>query len=344
MYITRPVQLSDVDQFLEISKLTGSGFTSLSIPEKEIIELIETSVTFFNKPVQSPKREIYILVLEDIQQQKIIGMSAIKTGTGYQKPYFNFRIFKSTQYSSVANKYFDLDLMVLVNDFGHSSEICMLFVHPDYRSHGSGHLISQSRYMLIAEDPDRFNQRIISELRGVINKEGNSPFWNSVGQIFFDMRFDEADLLNANTDNQFIIDLMPKYPIYIDLLPDSVKEVIGKPHPKGVGALKLLEKEGFLYENVIDIFDAGPLVSCQKERIRTVKESFISDVKPVSSDQISQKFGDHEMHQGLISNLSFQEFRTIFSEIYLKDGIAYLKAEVYDRLNLDQKARLWVRK
>lgn len=65
---------------------------------------------------------------------------------------------------------------------------------------------------------------------------------------------------------------MPRYPIYTALLPEEARAVIGKPHDTGVPALKLLEREGFIYEGYIDIFDGGPTVFAYIDNIRTVQQ------------------------------------------------------------------------
>jgi arginine N-succinyltransferase len=75
------------------------------------------------------------------------------------------------------------------------------------------------------------------------------------------------------TDNQFILDLMPKFPIYADLLPEAARAVIGQAHADGAAARRLLEWEGFRYADVVDIFDAGPLLVAPRDSIRTKRES-----------------------------------------------------------------------
>jgi arginine N-succinyltransferase len=64
---------------------------------------------------------------------------------------------------------------------------------------------------------------------------------------------------------------MPKYPIYIPLLPLSVQAVIGRVHYETVPALNLLLAEGFVQTTEVDIFDAGPLVRATLAEVRTVK-------------------------------------------------------------------------
>jgi arginine N-succinyltransferase len=120
--------------------------------------------------------------------------------------------------------------------------------------------------------PARFETEVIAEMRGVLDAEGRSPFWQAIGQHFFDMPFARADLLSA-ADKQFIADLMPEHPIYIPMLPPEVQAVIGQVHEETRPALKLLEQEGFGFGGMVDIFDGGPLVRCRREQIRTIRDS-----------------------------------------------------------------------
>jgi len=159
-----------------------------------------------------------------------------------------------------------------VNEYAGASEVGALFVRPEHRG-GAGRALAQTRYMLIAAEPTRFAEVIVSELRGVVEPDGRSPFWEALGRHFFRMNFAEADALSAAGDNQFILDLMPKYPIYVDLLPEAARSAIGQAHPEGLGAKRLLLEEGFRYDRVVDIFDGGPLVSTSRDALRTVREA-----------------------------------------------------------------------
>jgi arginine N-succinyltransferase len=107
---------------------------------------------------------------------------------------------------------------------------------------------------------------------------GNAPFWDALAGKFFGMSFPEADDFNAVHGTQFIADLMPRTPIYVALLPDSAKQVIGHPHPSGRPALKMLENEGFVYDRYVDIFDGGPTVIAPTDQIRTIRDSTFETV------------------------------------------------------------------
>jgi arginine N-succinyltransferase len=87
------------------------------------------------------------------------------------------------------------------------------------------------------------------------------------------MTFPEADEFNAIHGTQFIADLFPKTPIYVSMLPESARAVMGQPHPTGKAALKMLENEGFVWDCYVDIFDGGPTVTARTDTIRTIREA-----------------------------------------------------------------------
>ena len=101
---------------------------------------------------------------------------------------------------------------------------------------------------------------IIAEMRGVSDEEGHSPFWQWLQEHFFTIDFPTADHLIGIGNKVFISELMPKHPIYANLLGKEAQEVIGQVHEKTKPALKLLEKEGFEHRGYVDLFDAGPTV------------------------------------------------------------------------------------
>jgi arginine N-succinyltransferase len=161
----------------------------------------------------------------------------------------------------------------LTTDLEGSSEVGGLFLHPQARAGGWGALLARSRYLFIKQHRARFGDRTLAELRGVLDEAGNSPFWDALAGRFFGMTFPEADQFNAMHGTRFIGDLMPKTPIYVSLLADSAKPVMGQPHPSGRPALRMLEEEGFNFDRYIDIFDGGPTVVARTDQIRTIRES-----------------------------------------------------------------------
>src|SRR5690606_18791850 len=88
----------------------------------------------------------------------------------------------------------------------------------------------------------------------------------------------DADYFNAINGNQFIADLMPKHPVYIAMLSEDARSVIGVPHPSGRAAMRMLENEGFAYEGYVDIFDGGPTMIARTDSVKSIREAHCGTV------------------------------------------------------------------
>lgn len=326
MLIVRPATSADVDDLVALSRLAGSGFTSLAVSEEELKERLHKSEKSFKLKGDKSGDYVYLLMLEDSETGEVVGVSAVKSQIGIDKPFFSFKLLNIVQSSSAANRRFNMEVMLLVNEYSGASEVGTLFVKSKMRGTGAGRLISQARYLLIAAAPERFNNTVISELRGQVDETGYSPFWEALGRRFFKMDFNEADSITAGADNQFITDLMPKYPIYTDLLEEEAQKVIGECHPDGVAAMRLLEHEGFRYDKCVDIFDGGPTVAAPRDQIRTVEGSRVYSVA-----QIEEYTGGD---RAILSNDRVGDFRAIFSKVKTDGESITLPQDVCDALSV----------
>lgn len=335
-YVMRPARLDDFDALMTLAEESGPGFTSLPVHEGIIRERLAKSEKSFSGDLDQPQYGKYLMMMVNHETGEVGGCSAVKAGTGIDQPFFNYRVITVAQASQAADRRHDMDALILTNEFVGFTEVGTLFLRPAHRGGGAGRLAAQSRYLFMASCPDRFGDMVLAELRGVVDAKGRTPFWDAIGQHFFQMSFTEADILSAVTDNQFILDLMPKYPIYVDLLPPEAREVIGRCHADGVGALKLLEWEGFRFERTVDIFDGGPLVAAPRKLIRTIRESRL--VKLVE--------GEADGETGLVSNDHFNDIRVSLIDGASRGDDEFVTSKaVLDRLRLPSgsTARLWLR-
>jgi arginine N-succinyltransferase len=335
-YVMRAAGPADLEGFMQLREIAGAGFTSLMLDDKAMASRLDFSQTSFASPSETSGKERYFIALEHIETGAIAGCCAVKSTIGETPPFFNFRLITEAQSSAVVNRRFDMQVLIGVNDFTGCTEVGSLFVRPEHRAHGVGRALAQCRYMLMATAPKRFHEQVVSELRGVVSPEGVSPFWEAVGRHFFRMDFDEADALSATTDNQFILDLTPQHPIYVDLLPKEARDVIGKVHKDGEGARKLLEWEGFSFSNVVDIFDGGPLVSARRDHIRTLRESRRATVQPTAIGETGSR--------ALIATPHINTFRCVSARATLADGVAKVDPAVLAALNLEagEEALIWM--
>jgi arginine N-succinyltransferase len=190
-------------------------------------------------------------------------------------------------------------------------EVGSLFLSPQYRGGGNGRLLSLARFLFMADHLEYFDPVVISELRGVCDEAGRSPFWDAVGHHFFNIDYPSADYLSM-VDKKFIADLMPRHPIYTPLLPFSAQAVIGKVQPETEPALAMLRDEGFELNDVVDIFDAGPVVKCELKQIRAIRESRTALVEQIAFN--SEKAHGTAVGQRIITN-THQDFRACFGTI-----------------------------
>jgi arginine N-succinyltransferase len=161
--------------------------------------------------------------------------------------------------------------------------------------------------MLMAQHPERFAPDVIAELRGVIDEKGESPFWNDIGAHFFGMSYDEADQLCGKGSNQFITELMPKHPIYTNLLSVEARKSLGRPHQATKRAMELLLAEGFEYESLIDIFDAGPLVRARIDQIKSVR-----NVRQANVVQLEESVPVEVETSMILANRSLDRIRIVY--------------------------------
>ena len=164
-------------------------------------------------------------------------------------------------------------MLTLSTDLEGASEVGGLFLHPGERAGGLGLLLARSRYLFIRAHRARFGDRILAELRGVIDEAGGSPFWDGLAGKFFGMNFQDADQFNAVHGHQFIADLMPKHPIYTAMLSETARAAIGMPHPSGRAAMRMLENEGYAFERYIDIFDGGPTMTAMTDNVKSIRDA-----------------------------------------------------------------------
>jgi len=272
-YLIRPARSEDFGAIYKMAKLTGGGFTNLPADRSTLVQKLARSDASFGRTADEQAADLYVFVLEDPKTGAIKGTCQIFGQVGVVQPFYSYHLSTLTQTSPELGKTFRNQTLTLTTDLEGCSEVGGLFLHPSARAGGLGALLARSRYLFIKLHRARFGDRVLAELRGVMDEAGHAPFWDGLAGRFFGMTFPEADEFNATHGTKFIADLMPKTPIYVSLLADSAKAVIGQPHPSGRAALRMLESEGFTFDRYVDIFDGGPTVTAQIDKIRTLRES-----------------------------------------------------------------------
>lgn len=327
MLVIRPIRQSDLDALMLCADESGHGFTSLPVNEELLQGRINLSLESFKKHVTEPGHEGYLMVAEDTETGEIAGTTGIEAAIGLDIPFYSYHISKVVHYSRRLDVHNVVEVLTFGNNYTGATEICTLFLRPEFRGGLNGKLLSKCRFLMLAQFPERFSDVIFAEMRGVSDEEGNSPFWAWLKQHFFSIDFTMADYLTGIGHKGFIADLMPKLPIYVNLLSEEARAVIGQVHPKTRPALKLLEKEGFSCRGYVDIFDAGPTVECLSHNIDSIRRSFTAKAA-IREHSSAQDF--------LVSNTDFEGFRATCAKVAIdrEQNLAVLTPDVAEALNV----------
>jgi arginine N-succinyltransferase len=284
MYVIRPITLDDLPALVELTRLTGFGLTTLPNDEKLLKRRIKESLRGFDKLADDdpPIGETYLFVMEHLPTQQVCGTCGIVSKVGGFEPFYAYRIETSVHQSDVLHVRKEIRTLHLVEMHSGPCEIGSLFLSPAHRAPGNGRLLSLSRFLFMANYPAYFDPMVIAEMRGILDERGHSPFWEAIGHHFFDIDLPKADYLSM-VNKRFIADLMPKHPIYIPLLPKAAQDVIGEVHQHTKPALRILEDEGFETCDMVDIFEAGPVVRCAMADVRAIRESRRAPLERIGS-------------------------------------------------------------
>ncbi len=327
MMVVRPITAADHEALRELARKTGQGFTSLQDNDEQVARKMETALAAWSAD-GVPEEALYLFVMEDTTTGEVVGISGIEAAVGLSEPWYNYHmgtLLHASRELGVRNL---INTLTLSNDHTGYSELCTLFLSPDARHSKNGSLLSKSRFMFMAEFPQRFNEYMLAEMRGYSDENGVPPFWEGVGRHFFSLDFAEADKLSS-MDKVFIAELMPKNPIYINLLPEDAQAAIGQTHPATTPARKLLEAEGLRFNGYIDIFDGGPTLVARMDDIRAINDSCYSRA------HITNDKPEGELY--LVSTTSFNDFRCCMTPLNgVGKHVVGLPQEVADALKITE--------
>ncbi len=271
MFIVRSVSSSDLDQVYELSQL----MKFINIPDDHALlkKKIEHSNQSFDGKLKK-EDSIFIFVLEDINTEKVIGVSLIHGLHGTEEePHFFLTVGQENKYSQSLNTGFIHGTL----KFGHTTkgftEIGGLILDPAFRGNPFklGKALSFARFIFIGENKHLFTKNIHVELMPPFDQKGKSPLWEALGRKFLNMDYKEADILSRK-NKEFILSLFPQDTVYETLLPLKARDAIGKVGEETQPVKRMLSNIGFRYTKEVDPFDGGPHYRADIEDISVIKE------------------------------------------------------------------------
>jgi arginine N-succinyltransferase len=239
-FVLRPVGEHDLPGLRHLADVIQDGLTTLPPEDSALEDRIDQSLRAFDRRIKKAGGDHYLFVLEEVGSGGVVGTSGIIARVGGFDPFYTYEVRRERLVHQPLGIDHEMDVLHLKLDHKGPSEVCTLSLRPEFRRAGRGLLLSLSRFLFMACFPQRFDERVIAELRGFTNEAGLSPFWEAIGRHFFAQSFARADFLSGIGQKDFIRDLMPKYPIYAATLPEEARAVIGRVHRDAEPALKIL--------------------------------------------------------------------------------------------------------
>ncbi|MCY4644536.1 MAG: arginine N-succinyltransferase [Bacteriovoracales bacterium] len=334
--IIRPMTSKDLDPLIQLIGHSGHGLTSLPKNPDVLSKRLKASEQSFQKKGKSDANE-FLFALEGDGDGELIGVSGIYSSIGIYGPNPVYEIRERKMASAELNTTSLIKTLHFKSLKKGFSEICSLYLHPQRRKAELGRFLSLSRFLFMADHLRSFEPFVMAQMRGVVDEAGENHFWSAVGAKFFKMDFSKADHLAMNS-RQWIEDLHPPDPIYLDLLPLEARTVIGQTHPKTTAAAKILKREGFSETDFVGIFESGPILLSEIDNIRTIQDSITAKVLECL-DVIE---GEENEAPRILSNRRYTDFRSCLASVKRTDKGVFISKETAHLLqvNRGEKIRL----
>ncbi|MDW6005218.1 arginine N-succinyltransferase [Vibrio mangrovi] len=319
MIIFRPAQLSDIQQIERLAHESGPMVYTLPAQRSHLIKKVERSIDSFRQDVFSPGEESYFFVLEETMTGQILGTGAINALAGYQEPFYALRndiLIHSSRELKVHSR---IHALTLNHDLSDHSQLCSFYVIPALKNSLYPALITLGRLMFMSIHPERFTNDWLAVIPGVADKNGRAPFWEHVGRKFFRMDYNQVEYYNGTRDKTFIAELMPHHPLYVPLIDEEAQAVMGQVHPDAELQCGLLSEQGFEPDKYVEIFDAGPILTANRNTLDIWQNHRLCRVKLVERLPQAQKY--------LIGVSTETDFRAVMAEAWLEGSTLLLEDE-----------------
>ncbi|MEM1185445.1 MAG: arginine N-succinyltransferase [Planctomycetota bacterium] len=302
MFIIRRAKVDDADTLLKLARMVH--FINLP-PDKEIIvqkiihsrnsflKLINAKAKFEPEPEpktipvtrssdgiaglgsSTVKSPLFMFVMEDTESGGVLGTSqTLASMGGPGNPNVSFKLEERTFFSKSLQTGTTQIVAQMHLDESSPTEIGGLILQPSYRGHKLklGRFLSLVRFHFMGLHRPTFSDRVLAEMMAPITADGDNLLWDYLGRRFVPLSYDEADRF-CQYSREFITSMLPSEPLYLSLLPPQARAVVGEVGPETRAARRMLERLGFVYENIVDPFDGGPHLSAPTDEIEPVKHT-----------------------------------------------------------------------
>lgn len=317
MLVIRPVKMADIEALVMLAEHATPKLTNLPANRERLEERIARSLASFNDDIEFPGNEHYTFVLENSAQVdeagngEVLGTATIRAQAGAREAYYTYRQETLIHASQQLNVRREVQTLALSHEVSDATLLCAYSLNPRYKGTSAESLLRRARLMFVAQYPERFSRILAVAFPGYLDTRNESPFWESVGHHFFARSFHDINHIAGVRSKSFIAEVMPQFPLYLPLLTPQARAAIGREHPAHEDALQEMLAEGFVRSRHVDIFDAGPIVKAERERLATFCRAAWHPVRLRPQESLP------DAEPALIANQALGNFRCIVARYAL---------------------------
>ncbi|MEX0584270.1 MAG: arginine N-succinyltransferase [Natronospirillum sp.] len=300
MWHVSPITTADLPALESLLQANPLRLSTLPPVRDQLAERITASVQGF---AGIDNNATLLFGLHD-EAGSLLGISGIQPYAGGDEPFYSYRIDELVHASRHLGINQRQSVLYLSHELTGLTSLCSFSLSPSLRETDAFALLSRSRLLYMAAHAHAFSDELVCEIQGIWNSQGQSLFWQNVGELFFGLDFITADHQCSLHGKTVIAELLPPYPIYTTLLSEPAQAAIARAHPGAARTIEWLEHEGLHKTRFVDPFDAGPtyrgkLADLSSMRaLRPFRNTHLGEVEP----------GDRSYRPHLVSQGQGSEF------------------------------------
>ncbi|MCK2184050.1 arginine N-succinyltransferase [Halomonas getboli] len=331
MLVVRPTRPADLPALERLAGNATPRLTNLPAHRDRLEERIARSQRAFEAEVEFPGDEHYTFVLEDLERGEVVGTATVRAQAGAREAYYTYRQETLIHASQQLDVRREVPTLSLSHEVSEASLLCAYSLDPRYRGTSAESLLRRARLMFIAQYPERFAEILAMAFPGFLDDDQQSPFWNSVGRHFFQRDYQDINYVAGVRSKSFIAEVMPQFPLYLALLTPQARAAIGREHPDHEAALEEMLGEGFLRSRHVDIFDAGPVIKAERERLESFRRAAWHPVRIRPAHSLP------DAEPAMVANQRLGDFRCVVARYALSPtGQLMLSPEHAERLGVEE--------
>ena len=331
MLVVRPTRPADLPALERLAGNATPRLTNLPAHRDRLEERIMRSQRAFEAEVEFPGDEHYTFVLEDLERGEVVGTATVRAQAGAREAYYTYRQETLIHASQQLDVRREVQTLSLSHEVSEASLLCAYSLDPRYRGTSAESLLRRARLMFIAQYPERFAEILAMAFPGFLDDDQQSPFWNSVGRHFFQRDYQDINYVAGVRSKSFIAEVMPQFPLYLALLTPQARAAIGREHPDHEAALDEMLAEGFLRSRHVDIFDAGPVIKAERERLESFRRAAWHPVRIRPAHSLP------DAEPAMVANQRLGDFRCVVARYALSPtGQLMLSPEQAERLGVEE--------